>query len=90
MIAEKWDASRLDMEKFAFESHRRAIRAIDEGRFRNEIAPLASVENDEVRVATLRWRRWRTEVAAEGGGFVRCRLECSDASAALLIVSEKV
>jgi acetyl-CoA C-acetyltransferase len=47
MIAEKWDASRLDMEKFAFESHRRAIRAIDEGRFRNEIAPLNGIENDE-------------------------------------------
>ena len=33
MIAEKWDISREDMEEFALESHRRAVRAIDEGRF---------------------------------------------------------
>src|SRR4249920_2660552 len=37
MIAEKWDISRDDMEAFAIESHRRAIQAIDEGRFDNEI-----------------------------------------------------
>ena len=33
MIAEKWGLSRHDMEAYALESHRRAIRAIDEGRF---------------------------------------------------------
>jgi acetyl-CoA C-acetyltransferase len=42
MIAEKWDISREDMERFALESHRRAIRAIDEGRFDNEIVPGAT------------------------------------------------
>ena len=44
MIAEKWDLSREDMEAFAFESHQRAIRAIDEGRFDPEVSPLAGVE----------------------------------------------
>src|SRR4051812_39077755 len=47
MIAEKWQASRLDMEEFAYNSHKKAIRAIDEGRFRSEIAPLNGIENDE-------------------------------------------
>ena len=47
MIAEKWDISREDMEAFAFESHQRAIRAIDEGRFEAEIEPLEGVEHDE-------------------------------------------
>jgi len=47
MIAEKWNVSREDMERFAFESHQRAIRAGDEGRFANEIVPLAGVERDE-------------------------------------------
>jgi hypothetical protein len=44
MIAEKWDCSRQDMERFALESHRRAIQAIDEGRFVRsaEIASCAS------------------------------------------------
>ena len=47
MIAEKWDISREDMERFALESHQRAIRAIDEGRFAREIVPLGDVEADE-------------------------------------------
>src|SRR3954453_18209245 len=37
MIAEKWGISREDMEEFALESHRRAIRAIDGGRFDREV-----------------------------------------------------
>ena len=35
------------MEAFALESHRRAIRAIDEGRFAREIAPLGELRVDE-------------------------------------------
>ena len=44
LIADKWSISREDMERFALESHRRAIRAIDEGRFEGEIAPLGEVQ----------------------------------------------
>jgi acetyl-CoA C-acetyltransferase len=47
MIAEKWDISREDMERFALESHRRAVRAIDEGRFKNEIAAYGDFAADE-------------------------------------------
>ncbi len=47
MIAEKWEISREDMEEFALESHRRAVQAIDEGRFQNEIAPLRDCSVDE-------------------------------------------
>src|ERR1700685_2846652 len=47
MIAEKWQASRQDMELFAYNSHMKAIRAQDEGRFDNEIAPLNGVTADE-------------------------------------------
>ena len=47
MIAEKWNISREDMERFALESHQRALRAIDEGRFEREIAPLGDVKQDE-------------------------------------------
>jgi acetyl-CoA C-acetyltransferase len=43
MIAEKWNLSREDMEAFALESHQRAARATDEGRFGNEILPLGDV-----------------------------------------------
>src|SRR5688572_29252045 len=47
MIAEKWEISREDMERFALESHARAIRARDEGRFAREVVPLEAVEHDE-------------------------------------------
>ncbi len=47
MIADKWGISREDMERFALESHERALRAIDEGRFDGEIAPIGEVRVDE-------------------------------------------
>jgi acetyl-CoA C-acetyltransferase len=47
LIAEKWSASREDMEQFALASHRNAVRAIGEGRFASQIAPLNGVKDDE-------------------------------------------
>jgi acetyl-CoA acyltransferase len=41
-IARRWDISRQDMDAFALESHRRAGRAGDEGRFDAEMLPLAA------------------------------------------------
>ena len=35
------------MDRFALESHERAVRAIDEGRFENEIVSLATRRLDE-------------------------------------------
>ena len=37
MIAEKWNISREEMELFAFNSHQKAISAIESGIFKNEI-----------------------------------------------------
>ena len=39
-VAEKYHVSRVDQDVFAAESHRRAIAAIDAGRFRDEILPV--------------------------------------------------
>ncbi len=91
MIAEKWGTSRLDMEKFAYNSHLKAIRAIDEGRFRNEIAPLAGVENDEGPRRDTSLEKMATLKLLQEGGRVHAGVasQISDASAALLIVSEK-
>jgi acetyl-CoA C-acetyltransferase len=47
LIAEKWGLSREDLERFALESHRRAVHAIDEGYFTEQIAPLEGLEHDE-------------------------------------------
>ena len=46
-IAKRWDVSRDAMDRLALESHERAIRAIDEGRFENEIVPLGTRRVDE-------------------------------------------
>ena len=59
MIAEKWDISREEMEEFALSSHTRARAAIDEGRFKNEIAPPGRRASTPTSArARPRWRRW--------------------------------
>src|SRR5437870_13737453 len=40
VIAEEWDLSREQLDAYSYESHRRAIAAIDQGRFENEIVPI--------------------------------------------------
>ncbi len=40
VIAEEWGFSREELDAFSLESHRRAVRAIDEGRFENEVVPI--------------------------------------------------
>jgi acetyl-CoA acyltransferase len=49
-IAEEWNLSREELDELSLESHRRAISAIDEGRFENEIIP---VEVSNPHVGTL-------------------------------------
>ena len=39
-IAEEYDISREEMDQYAFESHQKALSAIDQGRFKNEILPI--------------------------------------------------
>jgi acetyl-CoA acetyltransferase family protein len=39
-IAEQWKLSREDLDRYSYESHMRAARAIDEGRFDKEIIPI--------------------------------------------------
>ncbi len=91
MIAEKWKISREDMEVFAFESHQRAIRAIDEGRFEREIAAYGEVARDEgPRRETSREALAGLKVLAEGGRLTAgLASQISDGAAALLVVSER-
>jgi acetyl-CoA C-acetyltransferase len=91
MIAEKWNITRDDMERFALESNERAIRAIDEGRFEKEIVPFGDFAEDETprrgssleKMATL-------NTLVEGGRLTAAvSSQIADGSAALLIVSEQ-
>jgi len=91
MIAEKWQITRDDMEAFAFESHRRAIAAIDAGYFKREIAPLGEVSTDEgPRRDTSREKMATLQPLAPGGRITAAvSSQISDGASALLIVSEK-
>src|SRR4051794_6473387 len=91
LIAEKWDVSRDDMERFAFESHQRAIRAIDEGRFEKEIAPFEGVSTDEgPRRDTSLEKMATLKTLIEGGRLTAAvSSQISDAASAMLIVSEQ-
>jgi acetyl-CoA acyltransferase len=40
VIAKEWGLSREDLDAYSLESHRRAVTAIDEGRFENEIVAI--------------------------------------------------
>ena len=91
MIAEKWNCSREDMERFALESHRRAILAIDEGRFEREIVPIEGVSRDEApRRDTSLEKMAKLKPLAEGGRLTAAASsQISDGAAALLIASEQ-
>jgi acetyl-CoA C-acetyltransferase len=91
MIAEKWDISREDMEAFALESHTRALRAIDEGRFANEIAPYGDVDTDEgPRRGTSLEKMANLQLLLEGGRLTAAvASQISDGASAMLVASER-
>lgn len=90
MMCEKWGIVRRQLEEFALESHRRAVRAIDEGRFEREIAPVNGFSVDEgprrdtslEKMAGLAPLREGWEVTAAAASQI------SDGAAALLVASE--
>jgi acetyl-CoA C-acetyltransferase len=47
LIAQNWNISRGDLERFALESHRRAVSAIDRGLFSEQIVPVGAARADE-------------------------------------------
>jgi acetyl-CoA C-acetyltransferase len=91
MIAEKWGISRDDMERFALESHRRAVTAIDEGRFEREVLPYGDVTNDEGPRRDTSLERMATLPPLIEGGRLTAAVssQISDAAAAMLVVSER-
>ncbi len=90
LIAEKWDISREDMETLALDSHARAIHATEEGRFKNEIIPIAGIEHDEGMRSSTREKLQSLKPLVEGGRLTAALAsQISDGASALLIASEK-
>ncbi len=90
MIAEKWDISRERMEAYALESHRRAIVAIDEGHFANEIVAFGEMTCDEgPRRDTTLEKMAELKTLREGGRTTAAvSSQISDAASAVLVASE--
>src|SRR5260370_13246439 len=96
MLAEKWGLKREELDKFSGESHEKAGRAIAEGRFKREIAPIAlpdgSVfDTDEGVRVPVTWEKLASLAPSfkpEGVVTAANSSQTSDGSAALLILSE--
>lgn len=91
MIAEKWGLSRSALEEFAFESHRRALAAIDAGRFSREISPVGDFSVDEgPRRDTTLEKMAGLKPLEEGSPLTAAvASQISDGAGALLIASER-
>jgi acetyl-CoA C-acetyltransferase len=90
MIAENWGITREDMESFAVTSHERALAATAEGRFEREIVPVAGLARDE-GPREPNWDKIRSLPTLREGGRITAAVssQISDASAAMLVVSER-
>lgn len=90
LIADKWNISRAEMEAFALESHRRARVAQQEGRFDRELIECEGLKIDETVRDTSLEQMAKLEPLVSGGTITAgVSSQTGDASAALLIVSEK-
>src|ERR671919_904673 len=98
-IAERWSLSREELDAYSYESHMRAARAIDEGRFEREIVPIELTnphvgvvfDTDEaVRRDTTPEKMAALQPAFVEGGNVTAgnSSQIVDGSAAVLIASE--
>jgi acetyl-CoA acyltransferase len=103
MIADRWGLSREDLDRFSLESHRRAVRATEEGRFEREIVPVAVrdaagnetgevLRHDEgIRPDTSLEKLASLKPAFKEGGKVTAgnSSQITDGAAAVLVMSEE-
>ncbi len=90
MIAEQWDISREDMERWALASHDRAFAAIRGGRFANEIVPVDGFEVDETpRETTLEKMATLPTLSPGGRMTAAVASQISDGASAVLLASER-
>lgn len=100
MIAEKWAISREELDELALESHQRAARATEEGRFEGQIIPVEVTHEDGSREVVsrdegIRWDSSLEKLAslqpafqADGKITAGNSSQISDGAAAVLIMGE--
>jgi acetyl-CoA acyltransferase len=96
MIAEKWGLGREELDALALESHRRAARATEEGRFDTQIVPVTlpdgsvMTRDEGIRFDTSIEKLAGLQPAFKPDGVVTAgnSSQISDGAAALLVMSE--
>jgi acetyl-CoA acyltransferase len=99
VIAEEWGLSREQLDEYSLESHRRAVAAIDEGRFEREVVPvelgaagaavLVGVDENPRRDTSLEKLAALPPAFKEGGRITAGNSSAIvDAAAAMLVTSE--
>ena len=100
MIAEKWSISREELDELALESHHRADRATEEGRFEGQIVPVEIVREDGSKETVSRDEGIRSDTSleklsslqpafqADGKVTAGNSSQISDGAAAILIIGE--
>jgi acetyl-CoA C-acetyltransferase len=90
LMCEKWGLSRLDLEKFALESHTRGRKAIAEGRFKREIVPFNGLETDETTRETSLEQMAALQTLRPGGKIhAGVASQIADGASAVLVASER-
>jgi acetyl-CoA C-acetyltransferase len=89
-VAERWDVSREDMDRFAQQSQERAVAAQESGFFDREVTPYEGVERDDgPRPSSTYEKLAALEPAFKPGGKVTAGNACplNDGAAAVIVMS---
>jgi acetyl-CoA C-acetyltransferase len=90
-VAERWDVSREEMDRFAQQSQERAVAAQQSGFFAREITPYEGVEADDgPRASSTLEKLAALEPAFKPGGKVTAGNSCplNDGAAAVVVMSD--
>jgi acetyl-CoA C-acetyltransferase len=90
-VAEQWDVSREDMDRFAQQSQERAVAAQESGFFEREITPWDGVAKDDgPRPESTLEKLSQLEPAFKPGGKVTAGNSCplNDGAAAVIVMSD--
>ena len=92
MIAKKWNISRLEMENYAYQSHQKAMNAIEKGLFKDEIVSVGDFSIDETPRAETSLEKMASLIPLIEGHDITAAISSqnADAASALLIVSENI
>ena len=92
IVANRYGISREDQDAFALESHRRALAAIDSGRFADEIVPFGTLTVDEGprRGSTIEaLAKLRPAFSMKGSVTAGNSSQTSDGAAAVVVMSRE-